>query len=329
MSMAISKHLELIKTTKLYGDVKAVDAIDLTIDEGKYVCILGPSGCGKSSLLRMVAGHEVTSSGDIILANKNITDFPPTKRGTAMMFQNYALFPHLTVQDNIAFPLKMRGMEKTARYEQVDILLERVQLKALHDRKPDQLSGGQQQRVALARAMITNPQILLLDEPLSALDPFLRTKIRAELKQLQRDLGISFLHVTHSQDEALALSDLVVVMNEGRIEQAATAKEVFNAPANEFVARFIGGHNIIETDNGKAAIRVDRVNLGRKSYASLPVFVQEIEFLGARVCIKVVDENGKEFSVDMTDEMFFANSLEIGASSFLSWEKEDVHQLAA
>lgn len=326
--MTASKHLELVKATKRYGDVTAVDAVNLAVPEAKYVCILGPSGCGKSSLLRMVAGHEVTTEGDIILANENITDLPPAKRGTAMMFQNYALFPHLNVRDNVAFPLKMRGVETQERHNQAHTLLERVQLLPLADRKPDQLSGGQQQRVALARAMITNPQILLLDEPLSALDPFLRIKIRSELKQLQRDLGIAFLHVTHSQDEALALSDLVVVMNEGRIEQAASAQNVFNSPVNEFVARFIGGHNIIETDGGKCAVRADRVQLGKKRKGAVPVTVREIEFLGTRVNITAMSERDGELTVEMPDQAYFSKPFEIGASSFLSWKSEDAHPLA-
>ncbi len=327
--MSVSRYLELVKTTKRYGETTAVDAVNLTVPESKYVCILGPSGCGKSSLLRMVAGHETTSEGDIILAGSNITDLPPAKRGTAMMFQNYALFPHLSVRDNVAFPLKMRGIAKIQRHNEADRLLERVQLLPLAARKPDQLSGGQQQRVALARAMITNPQILLLDEPLSALDPFLRIKIRAELKQLQRDLGIAFLHVTHSQDEALALSDLVVVMNDGRIEQASTAQDVFNKPANEFVARFIGGHNVIETDSAKFAVRTDRVSLGKKSAGALPVNIRQIEFLGTRVSITVAGESDLEFSVEVPDRSFFNRPFEIGASTFLSWKPEDAHPLAA
>ena len=327
--MSAKKHLELVGTTKIYGNVTAVDAVDLAIPKDKYVCILGPSGCGKSSLLRMIAGHEATSAGDIILDNKNITNLPPAKRGTAMMFQNYALFPHLSVRDNVAFPLKMRGIGKPERYEQAAALLERVHLLEFAGRKPDQLSGGQQQRVALARAMITNPQILLLDEPLSALDPFLRTRIRAELKQLQRDLGIAFIHVTHSQDEALALSDLIVVMNEGRIEQASTAQEVFNAPVNEFVARFIGGHNVIRSGDEKSAIRADRVHLDDAHTGGLPVNIREIEFLGTHVSITVVSATEDAFLVEMPDRAFFDNPFEIGASSFLTWKPEDAHPLAA
>jgi len=203
---APTKELELVSVTKRYGATVAVDAIDHKFQPGGYACLLGPSGCGKSSTLRMIAGHEIVSEGSILLGGADISDLPPAKRGTAMMFQNYALFPHLSVADNVAFSLKMRGEDKANRLKKAGKMLELVDLSALSDRLPDQLSGGQQQRVALARALITRPQVLLLDEPLSALDPFLRIRMRGELRKLQRELGISFVHVTHGQDEALALS---------------------------------------------------------------------------------------------------------------------------
>jgi len=186
--MATTAALELVQLTKMYGDVTAVDAIDLKIPAGSYCCLLGPSGCGKTSTLRMIAGHESATSGDIIVGPKNVTDLPPAGRNTAMMFQSYALFPHLSVIDNVAFALKMRGIAKAERYTQANRLLELVDMQKYAARLPGQLSGGQQQRVALARALITSPQILLLDEPLSALDPFLRLRMRTELKTLQREL---------------------------------------------------------------------------------------------------------------------------------------------
>src|SRR6187401_254785 len=237
--------LEVVKLTKRYGDALAVDAIDLKIAAGTYCCLLGPSGCGKTSTLRMIAGHEAATSGDIILGGANVTGQPPAKRGTAMMFQSYALFPHLSALDNVAFSLKMEGVDKATRHAKAHDMLRLV---AMHDyaaRLPAQLSGGQQQRVALARALITGPQILLLDEPLSALDPFLRVKMRGELKRLQRELGISFIQVTHGQEEAMALADHIVVMNHGKIEQQGTARDIFHHPRTEFVARFIGGHNVL------------------------------------------------------------------------------------
>src|SRR6187399_2775787 len=208
--MKVDSSLVLTSLVKRYGNTVAVDGINLTIPSGSYCCLLGPSGCGKTSTLRMVAGHESATSGDIIVGPKNVTDLPPAERNTAMMFQSYALFPHLSVIDNVAFALKMKGIAKAERHAEAKKLLELVDMQAYAARLPAQLSGGQQQRVALARALITSPQILLLDEPLSALDPFLRLRMRAELKKLQRELGISFIHVTHSQDEAMALADIVV-----------------------------------------------------------------------------------------------------------------------
>ena len=222
--------VELVAVTKRYGTFAAVDKVSLRIADGSYCCLLGPSGCGKTSTLRMIAGHERISGGDIAIADKTVNDLPPAKRGTAMMFQSYALFPHLTCIDNVAFSLRMKGVPTDERQRQAMAMLERVHLGPCAERMAAQLSGGQQQRVALARALITNPQVLLLDEPLSALDPFLRIRVREELKKLQTELGLTFIHVTHSQDEALALADLIVVMNEGRIAQAGPAREVFNKP---------------------------------------------------------------------------------------------------
>ncbi len=259
--------LELIHVTKRYGNTVAVDSIDLKIEAGSYCCLLGPSGCGKTSTLRMIAGHELASSGDIVFGATNITDLPPAKRGTAMMFQSYALFPHLSCIDNVAFSLKMKGIEKAKRRARAIEMLELVAMERYGERLPGQLSGGQQQRVALARALITEPQIVLLDEPLSALDPFLRNKMRVELRALQRRLGIIFVHVTHSQDEAMALADLAVIMNNGKIEQAGTPRELFNAPKTAFVARFIGGHNVMTGDDGTFAVRADRLRLTRPQVA--------------------------------------------------------------
>ena len=265
--MTTTAALELVQLTKMYGHVTAVDAINLRIPAGSYCCLLGPSGCGKTSTLRMIAGHESATSGDILVGPKNVTDLPPAERNTAMMFQSYALFPHLSVIDNVAFALKMRGVAKAARHAEAKRLLELVDMQAYAARLPAQLSGGQQQRVALARALITSPQILLLDEPLSALDPFLRLRMRTELKKLQRELGITFIHVTHGQDEAMALANIVVLMNAGRIEQQGTPREIFNHPQTEFTAKFIGGHNVIAVGDETFAVRNDRLMLKKPSEA--------------------------------------------------------------
>ncbi|MCD7059729.1 ABC transporter ATP-binding protein [Pelagibacterium xiamenense] len=319
--------LELAALTKRYGDTTAVDAIDLKVPKGTYCCLLGPSGCGKSSTLRMIAGHETVTSGDIVLSGQNITDAPPARRGTAMMFQNYALFPHLSVIDNVAFSLKMKGVGKSERRARAGELLELVDMSARADRLPSQLSGGQQQRVALARALVTDPQILLLDEPLSALDPFLRERMRSELKGFQRRLGITFIHVTHSQDEALALADLVIVMNDATIQQAGTARDVFDAPRNEFVARFMGGHNILQKDGGPVAVRADRIAVGRGK-AGLGARLSGVEYLGTTVKLALDAGAAGDLTALVPDAAFFSDPLSLGDEVTLSWDAADEHQLA-
>jgi putative spermidine/putrescine transport system ATP-binding protein len=243
--MTSLSEVRLIEVTKTFGRTVAVDAITVEIPGGTYCCLLGPSGCGKTTTLRMIAGHEAPTSGEITVGGVSMTRLPPARRRTSMMFQSYALFPHLNCIDNVAFSLRVHGVPKVERRAKARDMLRVVDMEEHGERLPAQLSGGQQQRVALARALVTNPSVLLLDEPLSALDPFLRVRMREELKRFQRQFGISFLHVTHSQDEALALADLIIVMNDGRIEQAASARIVFDQPETTFVARFIGGHNVL------------------------------------------------------------------------------------
>ena len=257
--MVEAADVELVAVVKHYGSTTAVGGISLHIPGGSYCCLLGPSGCGKTTTLRLIAGHEHLTDGDIVIGDQTVNDLRPAQRGTAMMFQNYALFPHLNCLDNVAFGLKMRGVATADRHAKARELLELVDMERYAERQPSQLSGGQQQRVALARALTTNPTVLLLDEPLSALDPFLRVRMREELKRLQMELGISFIHVTHSQEEAMALADLIVVMNDGEIEQVATPRDVYNRPATPFVARFIGGHNVLSgkmtgSENGQSVL---------------------------------------------------------------------------
>ncbi len=314
--------LELAGVTKRFGGFTAVDAIDLKIPAGSYCCLLGPSGCGKTSTLRMIAGHESVTDGDIILGSTNVTDLPPAARGTAMMFQSYALFPHLSALDNVAFALKMRGVDKRARHAKAMTLLALVDMQTFAQRAPSQLSGGQQQRVALARALITEPQVLLLDEPLSALDPFLRLRMRTELKRLQRELGITFIHVTHGQDEALALADLVVLMNRGRIAQLGSPRDVFNRPSSEFVARFIGGHNVMTVNGAKIAIRNDSLKLSRSAQSSagsqLSGTVTDVEYQGAFVRVSVAVE-GAEVTAEVPDAEFDATPFVIGDAVMAGW----------
>jgi len=337
--MATKPDIELVALTKRFGETVAVDTVNLRIPAGSYCCLLGPSGCGKTTTLRMIAGHEEASEGDIILGADNITHLPPANRGTAMMFQSYALFPHLDCTDNVAFSLRMRGVDKATRRARALEMLKRVQMEPFAARLPAQLSGGQQQRVALARALITDPQVLLLDEPLSALDPFLRVRMREELKSLQTRLGISFIHVTHSQDEAMALADLVVVMNHGRIEQAATAREVFNKPASSFVARFIGGHNVLPAavarakgDGAFVAIRADRMSVAADGFANVGAsaiagVARSVEYLGATVQVGIDVVGLEAMSAMVPEARFDASPVRPGQPVVLSWKPEDVHVL--
>ena len=322
------ENLEFAILTKKYGETIAVDCINLKIPAGTYCCFLGPSGCGKTSTLRMIAGHEEISEGDILLGNNIINELSPAKRGTAMMFQNYALFPHLSCLENVGFALKMRGLQKDLRNIEAKKMLQLVQMSEFSDRLPAQLSGGQQQRVALARALITNPSILLLDEPLSALDPFLRIKMRSELKVLQKKLGITFIHVTHSQDEAMALADMIVVMNNGIIEQVGSPYEIFNNPKNKFIASFVGGHNVITKNRKTYSIRMDHIDLQLKElkntkYNNVNLFkVKEIEFQGQIVKVSGDTKNFGKLSVQLSDEKFLKNRFEIEDEVFISWNDE-------
>lgn len=312
--------------TKAYGSALAVSDVSHLFHGGRYVCLLGPSGCGKSSTLRMIAGHETVTRGSILLGGKDVTGLPPARRGTAMMFQNYALFPHLSVTDNVAFSLKMKGIATKERRAQAAAMLELVDMTRYADRLPSQLSGGQQQRVALARALITGPQVLLLDEPLSALDPFLRIRMRAELKRLQRELGISFIHVTHGQDEALALADEIVVMNNAKIEQAGPAREVFNAPETEFVARFMGGHNVLSLPRGRFAIRCDEIRLDA---SGIEAVVQSVEYQGAHVALTARAAGDQEIVALIPEAAFFEHPRNPGEAVRLAWDEGRLHRLHA
>jgi putative spermidine/putrescine transport system ATP-binding protein len=325
--MRTGHDLELSHVTKRYGAGSvAVADISHLFRGGAYVCLLGPSGCGKSSTLRMIAGHETVTDGNIVLSGKDVTRLPPAQRGTAMMFQSYALFPHLKVIDNVAFSLKMKGVDGPERRKKAGALLELVDMTAYADRLPAQLSGGQQQRVALARALITDPQVLLLDEPLSALDPFLRIRMRAELKRLQRELGISFIHVTHGQDEALALADEIVVMNNARIEQAGPAREVFNAPATEFVARFMGGHNVLALPKGRFAVRADEVRLAATGTEAV---VSAVEYQGAHVALTARAAGDQDILALIPEALFFSNPKNPGDAVHLAWDEGRLHRLDA
>ena len=356
--------IKIVGVTKRFGDMAAVSDLNLTIPDKAYCCLLGPSGCGKTTILRMIAGHETPTTGEIRIGGEAVTGLSPVQRGTAMMFQNYALFPHRSVLDNVAFSLKLRGASKAERHRQARELLAKVSMERFADRLPAQLSGGQQQRVALARALITNPRVLLLDEPLSALDEYLRLRMRGELRRVQKDLGITFIHVTHTQLEAIAVADLVVVMAQGRIEQAASAREIFTAPRNAYVARFMGGQNvltgtvesvvdgyaIVAGDDGArlsttvykeglvkgsplvGSIRRDRVSVTKAEGGATPSNevnallgeVHAIEYQGSYVKVTIQRPAGDEFVANIFDEEFFRDALDIGDRVLARWSARDV-----
>jgi len=253
--------VELAGVTKRFGDHAAVDDVDLQVRHGEFLSLLGPSGCGKTTTLRLIAGFERPDAGEIRIAGDDVASLPPYRRPVNTVFQSYALFPHLSVRDNVAYGLKQRGLGRRERELRAREMLELVHLSGVEDRKPRQLSGGQQQRVALARALVMNPKVLLLDEPLGALDLKVRKALQIELKRIQASVGITFVYVTHDQEEALAMSDRVAVMNNGQIEQLAPPQDVYDRPATDFVAEFIGDTNFVQANGERVAVRPERMRV--------------------------------------------------------------------
>jgi putative spermidine/putrescine transport system ATP-binding protein len=258
---ASAPDIRLVGLTKHYGEVVAVAGIDLEVERGEFFTFLGPSGSGKTTTLRMIAGFEDPSAGTIELAGEDVSGVPPYDRAVNTVFQDYALFPHMTVGENVAYGLKVAGVDKAERGRRRDEALEMVRLPGYSDRKPGELSGGQRQRVALARAIVNRPKVLLLDEPLGALDLKLREQMQVELKTIQGEVGITFVYVTHDQDEALTMSDRIAVFNEGRIEQVSPPRELYERPLNEFVAGFVGVSNLIERGGERLTIRPEKIRL--------------------------------------------------------------------
>jgi putative spermidine/putrescine transport system ATP-binding protein len=236
----VGKTVELAALTKRYSGVTAVQSVDIAIEAGEFCTLLGPSGSGKTTLLRIIAGYDEATSGTIRIGGREVADIPVARRNIGMVFQNYALFPHMTVAENISFPLEMRGIAPAERSRKVETVIDLIGLRGLAGRLPRQLSGGQQQRVAVARALVFDPDILLMDEPLGALDKNLRTAMQSEIRALHRRIGVTIVYVTHDQEEAMNMSDRVVVMNHGRVEQSGSPATLYNRPANAFVARFLG-----------------------------------------------------------------------------------------
>jgi putative spermidine/putrescine transport system ATP-binding protein len=260
--------LDLNNINKVFSKFVAVDDFNLQVEKGEFVSFLGPSGCGKTTTLRMIAGFETPTSGEILINDADITPIPPNKRKIGMVFQSYALFPNLTVADNIGFGMKVTGKGKDEIRERVDEMLNLIHMSEFANRYPHQLSGGQQQRVALARALAIKPTVLLLDEPLSALDAKIRVQLRTEIRSIQRKLGITTIYVTHDQEEALSLSDRVVVMNSGHIEQIGTPFEIYNFPKTQFVASFVGTLNmmdakVIDASKGILAVEGQEFSIGK------------------------------------------------------------------
>ena len=356
--------LKVTGLEKSFGPYVAVGGIDFEVEEGEFIAIMGPSGCGKTTTLRLIAGLETPTGGEIHLRDRLMNDVSPWERDTPLVWQNLALFPFMSVLRNVEFGLKMKGVEKAERHRNVMQWLERMGLDAYADHKIDQLSGGQRQRVALARALITEPEILLLDEPLSALDAHLVIRMQSELTRLHRELGITFFYVTHSQSEAFALADRVIIMNDGKVVQVGTPKEIYGAPSNRFVAGFVGTNNIIagtvsrrsgdvvvlDTPVGEIravasatggvregqavdlVISADRVivNQAREDgHNQLSASLVSEEFVGSLVTLYLQVEGTEEFRVQIQQRELAGIDLSDDGRLNVTWSPEDVFILPA
>ncbi|MEC0122517.1 ABC transporter ATP-binding protein [Paenibacillus apiarius] len=314
--------IELVNVEKHFAGQPVVHPLSLTIDEGEFLTLLGPSGCGKTTILRMIAGFEQPTTGEIRLDGENVTDLPPNKRNLNLVFQHYALFPHMTVEQNIQFGLKMKKIPQAEQRERIAEAIRLTQLTPLAKRYPHQLSGGQQQRVAIARAIANHPKVLLLDEPLGALDLQLRKNLQGELKQLQRNLGITFVYVTHDQEEAMMMSDRIVIMNNGHVEQVGSPKDIYERPETLFAATFVGENNVFHEDH-MFAVRPEKIRVtaepedGRKSG-----IIQDIVYLGNihKLIVHLAHEQTNvTAALDFTDE----RKWEIGQRVGVNWNAQD------
>ncbi len=334
-----------VKQDKLIGEVKAVDNVSLEIRDGEFFSLLGPSGSGKTTSLRMIAGFDRPTSGQILLYGQDVSNLPPYERDVNTVFQDYALFPHMTVGENVGYGLMIKKMEKSSREKRVDEMLDLVQLVGFSGRKPAQLSGGQRQRVALARALINHPKVLLLDEPLGALDLKLRQQMQIELKAIQKRVGITFIFVTHDQEEALTMSDRIAVFNHGKIEQVGSPSEIYEHPITQFVAGFVGVSNLVSGDvakritgsDAKFSVRPEKVRLGLASDLSesdaffadgkvrdviyLGLYTRYLVELNGGGDLVVVEQNLKTTSMDVMKAK--------DQNVRLFWKKEHVSYLGA
>ena len=331
------------QVSKHFGNVKAVDQADLEIYDGEFFSLLGPSGSGKTTCLRMIAGFEKPTKGNIYLYGEDVSNLPPYERNVNTVFQDYALFPHMNVGDNIAYGLMVKGVPKPERLKRVDEMLELVQLKGYADRKPAQLSGGQRQRVALARALINHPKVLLLDEPLGALDLKLRQQMQVELKSIQQRVGITFIFVTHDQEEALSMSDRIALFREGSIEQVGSPAEIYEHPATSFVAGFVGTSNLVSGEMANRiigrsitfSIRPEKIQLGdvnaeitSDSYSTEGV-VRDVVYLGlyTRYLVELAD-GGDLVVIEQNLKTTSMDALKIkGKQVRLHWKKEHIREV--
>ncbi len=314
-------------------EVRAVDNVNLEIKSGEFFTLLGPSGSGKTTCLRMIGGFTLPTSGKIFLGDEDVTQVPPYARPVNTVFQDYALFPHMTIAENVAYGLMVKGVDKSTRVKRANDMLELVRLPGVGDRRPAQLSGGQRQRVALARALVNEPEVLLLDEPLGALDLKLREQMQSELKQLQRRLGITFLFITHDQHEALSMSDRIGVFNQGKIEQIGSPAEIYNAPTTKFVAQFIGAANVLEGEQARkltganaATLRPERVVFTDLASARVQGEVEEIQYFGSFSRVRVgIDDTFLTADIPASSDVALPN---VGDRIGLSWDDSAVHALA-
>jgi putative spermidine/putrescine transport system ATP-binding protein len=330
--------IQLVGLSKRFGDIVAVDDLDLVIDDGEFFSLLGPSGSGKTTVLRLIAGFEEPTAGAVLLAGADVTSKPPYDRDLNTVFQDYALFPHLDVQRNVEYGLKVKGVRKAERRRRAGELLEAVRLSGFASRRPNQLSGGQRQRVALARALVNHPRVLLLDEPLGALDLKLREEMQVELKALQRDVGITFVFVTHDQGEALSMSNRVAVFNNGRLEQMGTPREVYESPQTTFVATFVGTSNVLSAQQSKRLLGVDaahslrpeRVRLDGPPAADGEVSVsgvlRDVQYLGSDCRARVDLDDGSHLLAHVPSED--ATSLAVDTTVRLTWPRRAAFAVA-
>jgi putative spermidine/putrescine transport system ATP-binding protein len=321
--LAADSAVQLRGVRRVFGDVVAIENLDLDIAPGEFFTMLGPSGSGKTTTLRVIAGFEQPDRGSVELGGVDVTRVAPSERDVNTVFQDYALFPHMTVQDNVEYGLRVKGVARRDRRTKVQEVLERVRLPNVGGRRPVQLSGGQRQRVALARAIVNSPSVLLLDEPLGALDLKLRQEMQVFLKALQRDLGITFVYVTHDQEEALTMSDRVAVFNEGRLEQIGTPEEVYEHPASEFVAGFVGVSNVLERGGRRFTVRPEKIVMNGS--AGEPGVVKDVQYAGAITRFVVELDSGERLVVVRQNTE--ASPVAVDERVNLHWRPEHTYEI--